>query len=190
MISVIIPTLNAAAHLPVTFLSLYQAVWDGAVSEVIVSDGGSADATGTIADEAGATIITSPSGLGQQLRSGASAARKPWLLFLRAEAALSDGWAAEAKAFIAGDSAQAAVFSFKVADKGLGPRLLEVYAAFRWRALGRPFGDQSLLISRKLYDATGGFSLKEDVDLVRRLGRKRVAVLKAAAIRHSKPFQP
>ena len=50
----------------------------------------------------------------------------------------------------------------------------------RWRCrlLALPYGDQGLLISRRLYDEVGGFAaipLMEDVDLVRRLGRRRLA---------------
>ena len=44
--------------------------------------------------------------------------------------------------------------------------------------LALPYGDQGLLIARALYDAVGGFAaipLMEDVDLVRRLGRRRLA---------------
>ncbi len=48
-------------------------------------------------------------------------------------------------------------------------------AAACWRC---PYGDQGLLISRRLYDEVGGFAaipLMEDVDLVRRLGSCRLA---------------
>ena len=41
-----------------------------------------------------------------------------------------------------------------------------------------------MLISRRLFDEVGGYSalpIMEDVDIVRRLGRKRIAVLNADA---------
>jgi hypothetical protein len=50
--------------------------------------------------------------------------------------------------------------------------------------LALPYGDQGLLVSRALYQAVGGYRplpLMEDVDLVRRIGRRRLAVLDAAA---------
>ncbi|MBD0271428.1 MAG: glycosyl transferase family 2, partial [Acetobacteraceae bacterium] len=53
------------------------------------------------------------------------------------------------------------------------------------RALALPYGDQGLLIPRALYEAVGGFRplpLMEDVDLVRRLGRGRLAALPVAAV--------
>jgi hypothetical protein len=62
-------------------------------------------------------------------------------------------------------------------------RRLERLVAWRCRRLGLPYGDQGLLISRALYDAVGGYRplpLMEDVDLVRRLGRARLAPLPVA----------
>ena len=54
----------------------------------------------------------------------------------------------------------------------------------RARFLALPYGDQGLLISRKLYDETGGYEdlpLLEDVRLVQAVGRKRLSILSAQA---------
>ena len=192
MISVIIPTLNAAPHLPATFLSIFDAAIDGFVSEVIVSDGGSTDATRAIAEDAGATVIAGERGRGQQLRAGADAARKPWLLFLHADTALDSGWADEARVFMKKGGDAAAAFRFRLADSGFQPRLLEAAVALRCRLFRFPYGDQGLLISRTLYDAIGGFApipLMEDVDIVRKLGRRRLAMLKTAAVTSPERFR-
>ncbi len=192
MISVIIPTLNAGRCLSATFLSIFDAAVDGFVSEVIVSDGGSEDATLKIAQEAGATVIVSERGRGQQLRAGAEAARKPWLLFLHADTALERGWVEEAGAFIRTGGDSAAAFRFRLADSGFQPRLLESAVALRCKLFALPYGDQGLLISRKLYDAVGGFAgipLMEDVDFVTRLGRRRIAILKTAAVTSAERFR-
>jgi rSAM/selenodomain-associated transferase 2 len=192
MISVVIPTLNAAATLPATFLSIFDAAIEGIVAEVIVCDGGSEDATRTIAEEAGATFIACERGRGHQLRAGAAAARKPWLLFLHADTALDRGWVEDAQAFMKMGGEAAAAFRFRLADKGVQPRLLEAAVAWRCRLFGLPYGDQGLLISRKLYEAVGGFApmpLMEDVDLVRRLGRGRIALLNAAAVTNAARFR-
>ena len=111
------------------------------VSEVIVSDGGSEDTTLKIARDAGATVIVGERGRGQQLRAGAGAARKPWLLFLHADTALERGWAEEAETFMKGGGDFAAAFRFRLADNGFQPRLLEsrrrsslqVFRAALWR---------------------------------------------------------
>jgi hypothetical protein len=86
----------------------------------------------------------------------------------------------------------AAVFSFKLDDTGLAPRLIERGVDFRTRVLGLPYGDQGLLIPRVLYDEIGGFAhlpLMEDVDIVRRLGRKRITVLGALARTSAERYQ-
>jgi rSAM/selenodomain-associated transferase 2 len=191
MISVVIPTLNAARTLQATFRSIFDATIEGLVSEVIVSDAGSSDATIEIAEAAGATIVASERGRGQQLRAGAMAARKQSLLFLHADTVLAAGWEEEAKAFIANPSA-AASFRFKLADSGIGPRLLETFVALRCAIFRLPYGDQGLLISRTLYDAVGGFApipIMEDVDLVRKLGRKRIVMLTTPAITSAERFR-
>ena len=57
--------------------------------------------------------------------------------------------------------------------------------ALRVRLLGLPYGDQGLLISRRLYEETGGYRplpLMEDVDLVRRIGGPRLERLSVAAL--------
>lgn len=192
MISVVIPTFNAAKTLPATFLSIFDAAIDGIVGEVIVCDGGSEDATRKIAEEAGADVIQSERGRGRQLRAGAEKARKPWLLFLHADTALEQGWTDEAQAFMRKGGDAAAAFRFRLADKGVQPRILEAAVALRCKLFSLPYGDQGLLISRALYDAVGGFAaipLMEDVDLVRRLGRRRIAMLNAAAVTSAERFR-
>ncbi|MDX2307617.1 MAG: TIGR04283 family arsenosugar biosynthesis glycosyltransferase [Hyphomicrobium sp.] len=185
MISVIIPTLNAGTHLVHTMAALVPATVDGLIKEVIVSDGGSRDETLDIADAAGAEIVTGHSGRGSQLKAGALQAQFPWLLFLHADTVLEHGWHDLAGRHIervarglAGD--QAATFRFALADQGVAPRVVEAGVAFRSGLLGLPYGDQGLLVSRKLYDAVGGFrdmAIMEDVDLVRRIGRRRLVTL-------------
>jgi glycosyltransferase involved in cell wall biosynthesis len=182
MISVVIPTHNAAATLPASFRSLFEATIEGLVSEVIVADRGSTDATLRIADAAGATVIKTLPGL--ELLAGAKAARKPWLLFLKAGSSMEPGWEDEARAFIAKGGNGAAAFRFRLAGKGLRPRLHEALAAISTRAFGLPNSCDGLLISAKLLDTLGACATQpmEEADLIRRLGRNRVSPLKAAVI--------
>ncbi|MBT3070054.1 TIGR04283 family arsenosugar biosynthesis glycosyltransferase [Rhodomicrobium sp. Az07] len=191
MISVVIPTLNAGRTLPATFLSIFDAAVEGIVSEVIVSDGGSTDATRQIAEDAGARFVVAERGRGQQLRAGAEAARKPWLLFLHADTALEVGWTKDALAFMKRGSG-AAAFRFRLADEGFNPRLLERLVGLRCALFRLPYGDQGLLISRDLYDEVGGFApipLMEDVEIVRKLGRGRLAMLKTNAVTSAERFR-
>ena len=76
MISVVIPTLNAASRLGPCLGALGPAVLDGMLTEVIFTDGGSTDDTAEIADLTGAEFIAGPSGRGGQLARGAAMARE------------------------------------------------------------------------------------------------------------------
>jgi rSAM/selenodomain-associated transferase 2 len=189
MISVIIPTLDADAGLAQTLAALVPAAVDGLVKEVIVVDGGSSDRTAAIADQAGATFVVRSGGRGYQLTAGAHRARFPWLLFLHADTALEAGWEREAAAFMeAVDNGKrplaAAAFRLALDDAGFRPRLLERLVAARCALLRLPYGDQGLLIPKLLYAQVGGYRshpLMEDVDIVLRLGRRRLAMLRSRA---------
>ncbi|GBE43765.1 glycosyl transferase family 2 [bacterium BMS3Bbin10] len=190
MISVIIPTLNAEAGLTATLSALVPGSVKGLVREVIISDGGSSDATPDIADAAGAQFIRGPKGRGLQLAAGAEQARSGWLLFLHGDTVLQPGWESEVSTFIervdgGARPAGAAAFSFALDDFGARPRMLEAMVSLRCALLRFPFGDQGLLIPKRLYDSLGGYRplpLMEDVDLVRRLGRRRLVMMRTKAV--------
>jgi rSAM/selenodomain-associated transferase 2 len=190
-LSVVIPTLNAAETLPQTLAALQSRSPPG---EIIVSDGGSVDETAAITVAAGARIITAPRGRGPQLAAGAAAAAGDWLLFLHADCRLEAEWAEKVGDFIAAPGAigRAGYFDLVFDDAASAARRLERIVAWRCRALALPYGDQGLLISRLLYDAVGGFAplpLMEDVDLVRRLGRRRLARLGACCIASARRYR-
>lgn len=190
MISVVIPTLNAEAGLTATLTALVPGVVQGVVRDVIIVDGGSRDATEEIADVAGAHFIRAEQGRGPQLAAGAAFARSQWLLFLHGDTVLAPGWEQEAAAFIervdAGERPlAAAAFRFALDDFGLQPRLLEAMVGLRCMLFRFPYGDQGLLVPRRLYERVGGYRplpLMEDVDLVRRIGRRRLVMLRSSAV--------
>ena len=176
-LSVIIPTLDAAALLPTALAAL-----GSRAAEIVVSDGGSNDDTASIAQRAGARVVSARRGRGSQLAAGAAAASREWLLFMHADCRLGSGWEAAIRAFIAkpGAAERAGYFDFVLEDPSPAARRLEYIVRWRCRLLALPYGDQGLLISRRLYDETGGFAsipLMEDVDLVRRLARRRLVRL-------------
>ena len=179
-LSVVIPTLNAAATLSATLTSLRGA------DEVIVSDGGSSDGTRNIARLSGARVVKSLSGRGRQLASGAEEATGDWLLFLHADTTLELNWRGAVDRYMANPESpnRAAAFRFTLDDASAQARRLERMVAWRANALALPYGDQGLLIKRDFYRSLGGFRalpLMEDVDLVRRIGRHRLVILPISA---------
>lgn len=190
MISVIIPTLNAEGGLASCLTALVGGMVEGLVREVIVVDGGSTDRTLDIVEQSGADLVHSGPGRGCQLAAGAAKARMPWLLFLHADTVLESGWEREVSALIERvDSGArpetAAAFRFALDDLGFKPRLIESGVALRCLMLRLPYGDQGLLVPRRLYDRIGGYKalpLMEDVDIVRRIGRQRTIILRARAV--------
>ena len=85
-ISVIVPTLNEAEHLPQTLLSLK----DANNVETVVVDGGSNDATPEIAERAGCRVLRSLPGRARQMNTGARVASGSILLFLHADTRLPE----------------------------------------------------------------------------------------------------
>jgi rSAM/selenodomain-associated transferase 2 len=190
MITVVIPTLNAGSSLNPTFAALVPASVEGLVTSVIVVDGGSNDQTLDIADDAGARIINTKKGRGLQLARGGAEVKTNWILFLHADSILTPGWEAEVRSFMAaanrpGALKHAAAFRFSIDAPGIGARLMEKIVALRCRVFALPYGDQGLLISGDFYHQIGGFNpmpLMEDVDIIRRIGRKHLTLLRAPVL--------
>ncbi len=174
MLSVVIPSLNAGETLEATLTSLAGA------DEVVVVDGGSSDGTAELARSLGARVLCAARGRGEQLAAGVAATRGEWLLLLHADTRLGQGWRDARVA-----PGCAGYFRFALDSDDPRARLLEKAVAWRCRTLALPYGDQGLLIHRDLLHAVGGvraLPLMEDVDLIRRLGRRRLVPLEVAAI--------
>jgi glycosyltransferase involved in cell wall biosynthesis len=196
MISVVIPTSNSGSTLPATLAALVPAAAEGLVREAIIVDAGSADETCAIADAMGCTILRSPGERGARMFAGATAAKGPWLLFLHPDVALGEGWTREAHSFaeIAEREGRdrAAVFRFALDSFARKARLMERSVALRCALLGLPLGEQGLLIRRRFYEALGGhrpLPAMEDVDLLRRIGRRRLCILRSLAVTNPAGFE-
>ncbi|MDK3020010.1 TIGR04283 family arsenosugar biosynthesis glycosyltransferase [Pseudodonghicola flavimaris] len=188
-ISLVIPTLNAEAELPHCLAALTEGLTAGLVRELVISDGGSGDATREIADAVGAELIEGPASRGGQLRRGVAATRGDWLLVLHADTVLTPGWTAAVGAHLRQDDAPPAYFRLRFRDGGRRGRLVAGWANLRAGLFALPYGDQGLLIRRRDYEAAGGYPdqpLMEDVALVRRLGRPLTAlpVIAETSARH------
>ncbi|GAN00245.1 glycosyl transferase [alpha proteobacterium U9-1i] len=156
MISVIIPTLNSAAHLSRAFAALAPAAMSAFVKEVIVADAGSTDATLVLAEDSGCEIVRAESGASQWI-AGAAAARGRWLLLMRPETRLAPGWEEKAVTYARANHKRDRAASF--ASRPLAPFLRSRTA-------------RGVLIGRRFYDALGGVRDGErgEAGLMQRIG--------------------
>jgi rSAM/selenodomain-associated transferase 2 len=192
-IDVVIPTLNAAASLGRTITALKDGDHDLRLS-VTVCDGGSRDDTTTIARRAGAVVVTADAGRGGQLAAGATGGNAPWLLFVHADTRLGPGWADAVRRFTgsAANAERAGYFRLRFDSADRRARGIERFVAWRCRTFGLPYGDQGLLMARAFYRRLGGFHalpLMEDVEFVRRIGRRNLVALDAEATTSAERYE-
>jgi hypothetical protein len=188
MLSVVIATENAERILVPTLAALVPGATAGIVREVILADAGSIDATTMIADAAGCRIEVMAAPLGHRLRQAAANARAAWLLFLRPGAVPDWTWIEETRRFIEqaemGGRAdtRAAVFRRMGEADTLGSAIVETLGLIAAALGAQPLPQQGLLISKTLYERSGGH-LGEDADpeskFLRRLGRRRIVMLRS-----------
>ncbi len=182
-VDVVIPALDAQATLAATLDRLLAA---GALQvRLVVVDGGSNDGTRAITEVRGVEIIDAARGRGSQLAAGADHGNADWLFFIHADSLPGPGWDSQIAAFAAdpANCERAGVFNLRFDDPSRSARRVEAIAAWRSRLLGLPYGDQGLVMSRTFYQALGGFEplpIMEDVDLARRIGRRRLVTLDGA----------
>lgn len=166
-ISIIIPTLNEASRVA---RALDSARADN--SEAIVVDGGSSDATPSIARERGATVLCSARGRARQMNLGAREASGEFLLFLHADGKLPEGYADSLRCLLSRSPIAGGAFRLGIESRGFGLRMIEAVANWRACRLQCPYGDQAIFTRRATFLELGGYPdlpIMEDFVLIRRL---------------------
>ncbi|XKH60670.1 TIGR04283 family arsenosugar biosynthesis glycosyltransferase [Halomonas sediminis] len=174
-LSIVIPVLNEAGMLAATLEALVPLRHSGV--EVIVVDGGSQDATLTLAQPLADQVLEGPVGRTRQMNLGAYAASGEWLLFLHADTRLPED-ALSALCQALGDSrAGNRVWGrFDIHLSGASSMLPMISAMMnrRSRLTGIATGDQAMFMTRNAFERVGGFPdqpLMEDIEISRRLKR-------------------
>ena len=167
--TVIIPALDEE---PVLFETIAHLNGFRQVDEVIVVDGGSRDATVQVAEAAGARVLRASRGRGPQMNAGARAAQHGHLMFLHADCRLPpDAFRCIEEVFAGGHDA--GLFAIDFGSPHVVLRTMSKLS--RWSTPWTQFGEAALFMSRRLFDAVGGFPdwpLMEDVEMLRRLRRR------------------
>ncbi len=173
-ISIIIPTINEANNLPLLLSDLSSIQKEG---EIIIVDCGSEDKTIDIANIYGAKVcISKERNRGLQLDIGAMNSKGDWLIFLHADTRLTHDWFRKTNSFLKGNKNSIYYFKFKVNNKQIIYRVLEILVNFRSKFFKQSYGDQGLIIHRTTYFKNNGFRkipLMEDVDFLKRLKNKK-----------------
>ena len=112
---------------------------------------------------------------GLQLNIGAKKAKGKWLIFIHADSRIKKGWLKKVKSVIRYDENSVCFFKFKINNKKIIYRFLEILVNFRSHIFKDPYGDQGLLIHRETYFKNNGYRkipLMEDLDFIKRLKNK------------------
>ena len=175
-ISVIIPTLNECSTIARTLTRTVALGFD----DIVVSDGGSADATPAMVqaccDRVPVTrMVHAPTGRARQMNEGARAAHGQVLLFLHADTELP----LEAKSIIESALANQEIvggrFDVRFDHPSRWGHMISWFMNQRSRVTGIATGDQAIFVRRGVFDRMGGFAdipLMEDIEFSRRLKRQ------------------
>ena len=175
-VSVIIPALNEEARIGATIAAAIAA----GAAEVIVSDGGSSDATADIARKQGARVVTGADMRSRQLNLGAQSATHDALLFLHADTLLP-ARAAEAVELAIENGIVFGGFRIAFIEPGKGLDFVARLINTRTRFTREPWGDQAQFIRRDAFTGFPEIPIMEDYVLARRMRKAgRTAILPLA----------
>jgi len=183
MLSVIIATLDSERALVPTLAALVPGATAGVVSEVLIADGGSRDDTATVADVTGCTFIAVDGPVGRRLKVAAAAARARWLLFLRPGTVLDAPWIGEVVRFVEQRPAGIEAAVFRAGAPAPSP-VRQIWDLLVAAGGGLPRPGQGLLTPKPFYQGLGGHAenaADAEADLLRRIGRRRIATLRSSA---------
>ena len=172
MLSVIIPTYNEVANIGRLVADLRRYAPPEAV-EILVVDAGSPDGTAAAARAAGATVLEAPMpSRAAQLNHGAQQARGDVFYFVHADVGIHPDYVATVRAAVARGYA-AGCYRFRFDSPN--PLLRINSYGTRFKGLMSRGGDQTLFITRALFEQLGGFNeqfvIMEDFELIQRIRR-------------------
>ncbi len=168
LVSVVIPALNEADGIEAAIASVRS---QEEPHEIIVVDGGSADATLAIAQRSTHTMQAAR-GRARQMNSGAAASRGDVLLFLHADSLLPPGGLRQIRHAVARGAEGGA---FRLVFDRHTPLLRFYSFCTRFHVPRLCFGDRGLFVRRDVFEELGAYPetpLFEDLEMVRMLHQR------------------
>ncbi|WP_411058048.1 TIGR04283 family arsenosugar biosynthesis glycosyltransferase [Streptomyces sp. E11-3] len=175
------PVLNEEAAVHAALARLCR---DFPECEVVVVDGGSADATVELATPH-AKVVHGPRGRALQMNEGARHCNGDVLWFLHADTRIDPAALGQIRTALADPRVVGGGLTLRFDRRSPGLDYLAYASNARARRLHHIFGDQAMFVRREVFEALGGFpelALMEDLEMSRRLHRRgRLAVLPATS---------
>ena len=171
-ITIIIPVLNEAAQLTASLTRLQPLRQQRC--ELLVVDGGSSDATATLAAPLADQVIVSPRGRAAQMNAGARQAHSEVLWFLHVDSAPPTDATVLIRAALAQPDRHWGRFDVRLSGHHPLLRVVETLMNLRSRLTGIATGDQGIFVRREVFERVGGYpalALMEDIALSRLLKR-------------------
>ena len=171
MISIIIPTYNEEENIAETIAEIKKRDNRKLISEIIISDGLSTDATISIASNAGATVVVcKKKGRAAQMNYGASMAKEEIIYFLHADSVPPENFTTYIlKAFANNCIAGCFRLAFDYQHWFLKANCW--FTRFNVNAFR--FGDQSLFVTKEVFKKCAGFDetllMMEDQEIIHRI---------------------
>jgi len=173
--SVVIPVLREADRINIVVEQVLRQSTNGGC-EIIVID---ADPDGTtinaIRSDNVITTVSDP-GRAKQMNAGAALARGEMIVFLHADTKLPAGTFERIEEVLQNRQFVAGAFDLAIDSTNFLVRFIAAVARIRSRLTRIPYGDQAIFMRKEYFEKIGRFReipLMEDVDLMRRIKRKR-----------------
>jgi len=169
-LSIIIPTLNESRTIARTLLALQPLRQAG--HQVILVDGGSTDDTVEQSTSLVDRVLSTTRGRASQMQFGALNADGDMLWFLHADTVPGSKAVGQAEQLSTRLENSWGYFQVSFREKSILLAMIPCLMNLRSRLTAVGTGDQGIFVSRKLYDAVGGFDdipLMEDISLCKKL---------------------
>jgi len=189
-IAVIIPTLNEGLSIQKTLIELQA--WRQRGHQIILVDGGSADATVSHAENLVDLVLLSPKGRALQMNMGAEHADADILLFLHADTILKEG-ADHLIIESLSKNKPWGRFNVSFTSDKLIFKIIALFMNIRSCITSIATGDQAIFVEKQLFDQVGRYPsqpLMEDIQLSIVLKRQcRANCLKETVITSSRRWE-
>ena len=182
-LSIIIPVLNEADCLGQGLASLFAMQWVTDHAEVIVSDGGSDDASLDIASQYPCRIVHSNAGRATQMNTASKSAQGEFLLFLHADSSLPGDFNRFSDA-----GAKWGFYRLRLNADAFAYRIIEAAINLRSRITQVAGGDQGLYFERKFFETLNAYPqipLMEDIAICKTARRLAKPIVIGSAISSS-----